>query len=654
MNAHPTVTLATLMLAVPVTTAHALACVGAGRAMQWALGLRGPARPAALASDAWVDLATQFLAGLMVFNAVFTVLGLMGQLQPVPVGAVLVLGWLALIASRPRAAQGMAMLRDAWDSFWRLDWPMRGLAAVVVLFFLCLAPAALTMPPTGDAEAFYLAYALIMASSGVLEPMRGTYEAFSSIGLPAELHYAVLMRWQGTAAAKFLVWPVALACGVFLSGIVGRCGGGLVARWVAWTILITSSSFTLYVFDGKVDLFGAAFALAALYWLLRDAPEDGRFRALAWAGLMAGSATVAKFSYVLTLGVAMLVLLAWQRRGHALGDRYNGRALVRTASVLAAWAALAWLPQWLKNGVLYGAPLAPFFGMGEVGSWLNQVWHSPEVTREILLTYPYALVFGTYPMQGGGVSLLLLAVPGMAWIALRRPMHGARWRDSILTAVTSAALLSTVAWVVMRPSVLAPRYILATLLLFAPLAALTAQAALGDRRWWLRLGTWGLLILALYSAVNKVRAGAANLRLLTTGREERCLKASESCPPLSALANEGRPGERVMIAGYYGYWLRSDQLQCRDSLAEQDVIQKTDDVLAALQAGGFRYAVVERSSHGWLEDRLRRVQLPVYRLVENGNVVVYLVPPGSAAQPPQCVEVRPGLWKVMSQHQAPR
>ena len=115
MSAHPTVTLATLLLAVPVTTAHALACVGAGRAVQWALGRLGPARPATQTSDAWVDLATQFLAGLMAFNAVFTVLGLMGQLRPVPVGVALALGWLALFLSRPRLAPAQAMLRDAWE-----------------------------------------------------------------------------------------------------------------------------------------------------------------------------------------------------------------------------------------------------------------------------------------------------------------------------------------------------------------------------------------------------------------------------------------------------------------------------------------------------------------------------------------------------------
>lgn len=651
MSAHPTVTLATLLLAVPVTTAHALACVGAGRAVQWALGRLGPARPATQTSDAWVDLATQFLAGLMAFNAVFTVLGLMGQLRPVPVGVALALGWLALFLSRPRLAPAQAMLRDAWDSVWRLNWPMRGLAAVVVLFFLCLALAALTMPPTGDAEAFYLAYAQIMASSGVLEPMRGTYEPFSSIGLPAELHYAVLMRWQGTAAAKFFVWPVALACGVFLSGIVRRCGGGLVARWMAWTILISSSSFTLYVFDGKVDLFGAAFGLAALYWLLSDTPANGRTGALAWAGLMAGSATVAKFSYVLSLGVAMLVLLMWQHRGQERA--YDTRGLLRTGLVLGAWAALAWLPQCLKNGVLYGAPLAPFLGMGEAGAWLNQVWHSPEVTREILLTYPYALVFGDYPMQGGGVSLLLLGLPALTWFVRRRRASDEPLLDSPVIAVTLAALLSTLAWALIRPSVLAPRYILATLLLFAPLASLTAEAALADRRWWLRLGALGLLALALYFTVSKVRSGPHNLYLLLTHRAERCLKASESCKPLSALATEGQPGERVFLAAYYGYWLRPDQLQCQASRAEKESVRKANDVLAALQAGGFRYIVVERDSHGELLGRLLQAQAPVHHVVEYGNVVVYRVPPAVTAQPPQCVETRPGEWKVLP-HGAPK
>lgn len=641
MSAHPLITMTSLVLAVLATSAHALACLGAGRAIQWALGPRPTAHGAMKPYEAWIGLATQFLAGVVAFNAVLTVLGLLGWLRPFPVGVVQAMGWLALVGLRPAGNSLWGALRVTFDEFRGLNWPLRILGAVLVLFFSCLGVAALFTPPTGDAEAFYMAYANILASTGVLEPMRGTYRVFSSIGLPAELHFATLIWWQGTPAAKLFVWPVALASGVFLAGIVGRCGGGTIARWVSWVILVSSSSFTLYVYDGKVDLFGAAFALAALYWLLQSSPQDDRRGAMAWAGLMAGSATVAKFSYVVTLGVAMLVLLAWQhRRTPSVNGKFDAPGFCRAGLVLGAWAAIAWLPQCLKNGVFYGAPLAPFLGMGETGSWLNQVWHSPEITRHILLTYPYALVFGQYPMQGGGVSPLLLALPPLAWLLLRRE------GDGTLTAVTVAALLSTIAWMLVRPSVLAPRYILATLLLFAPLAALAAEAALTDRRWWLRIGTAALLVLALKGAIVHVQPGAIALLQWASGRGERCLQASPSCKPLSALATEGGPGERVMLAGYYGYWMRSDQLQCRDGPTEQAQVKRATDLMAALQAGGFRYAAIERSSHGWLERRLLEVAPTLRRLGPHGNVVVYELPLSTHQQRWGCVETRPGRWTI--------
>lgn len=642
MSAHPLITMTSLMLAVLATSAHVLACLGAGRAVQWALGRRPTAHVAMNSYDVWIGLATQFLAGVVAFNAVLTVLGLLGWLRPFPVGVVQAMGWLALVALRPAGNGLRAALRVKFDEARGLNWPLRIVGAVVVLFFACLGVAALFMPPTGDAEAFYMAYAQVLASSGVLEPMHGTYRVFSSIGLPAELHFATLILWQGTPAAKLFVWPVALASGVFLAGIVGRCGGGAIARCVSWVILVSSSSFTLYMYDGKVDLFGAAFALAALYWLLQYSPQVDRRSTLAWAGLMAGSATVAKFSYVVTLGVAMLVLLAWQyRRTQSANGKFDASGFFRACLVLGGWAAIAWLPQCLKNGVFYGAPLAPFFGMGETGSWLNQVWHSPEITRQILLTYPYALVFGQYPMQGGGVSPLLLALPPLAWLLLRR--RG----DRTLVAVTVAALLSTIVWMMVRPSVLAPRYILATLLLFAPLAALAAEAALTHRRWWLRTGTVALLVLALKTSLHVVQPGPIALLQWASGRGERCLQASQSCKPLSVLATEGGPGARVMLAGYYGYWMRPDQLQCRDDPTEQEQVKNATDVMAALQAGGFRYAAIERSSHGWLEERLLEVTPPLRRLGSHGNVVVYELPSSTNLQLWNCVETRPGQWTIM-------
>ena len=130
---------------------------------------------------------------------------------------------------------------------------------------------------------------------------------------------------------------------------------------------------------------------------------------------------------------------------------------------------IALLPHLIKNGLLFNNPLAPFGT--DLMNLLNQDWFGPATTRRVLLTYPLALTFGDYWGQLGNLSPLILGFLPLA-IFLPRPRNPV---TSPLIVLTLAALVGVLAWITIRPSMLLPRYMLATLLLFVLLPARAAE-----------------------------------------------------------------------------------------------------------------------------------------------------------------------------------
>ena len=495
-----------------------------------------------------------------------------------------------------------------------------------------------------------MVYPKIIAATGIVEPMHGPYYFFSTIGLPVELHYAALMTLSDEHAAKLFMFPIAISTGVMLAGIVRLCGGGTAAVTLTWAMSFSSYTFHHYIYDGKVDLAAAAYGLAAVYWLLRGTELRISVAMCALAGWFAGLATVAKFSYLLALGVSLFVLFSWRLAvSRSLETTFRGIAvnLVRVGTVMAFAAIIAWVPQFLKNWALFDAPLAPFIGGPAAGNLLNQVWFSPAVTEKILLTYPLALVFGRYPMQGGGLSLLFLAfVPFLFWLPYPKS-----WRESTMLAVTAAALSGVLAWMVLRPSVIAPRYILASLLLFVPILAMAVERVLADRttQRFLRMGTTITVLLAIIASFWHLLPIPSVFLSGASFRNNFCSQPSPECETFSKLAEIADPSERILIASYYPYWLTADQLQCRDTLEEQREIPDQGQLLSWLGAQGFRYVVVDPSVDMKLHANLQQLsEIDASKVVAlNGGweLKIYRINSDNKAKV-RCVETAPKQWHL--------
>jgi hypothetical protein len=552
-------------------------------------------------------VATAFLLGQGVLAQVWIVLGLLGRFSPLLVAAitgVCVLGgvrfaWPPLLSllGRLRATR-LGLKGEPWS--WRL----------VGLLTLCLVGVqgllALVTPPGYDAEAIYMVLPKLMVASHRLAPLPGLLGPFAQIGLQGELHYAALMSMAGggAEAPKLFAWAVTLGLALMVLAVGSLVGLRRRGQWIALVAVFTSTALMDITLDGKVDQFGAAMGVAALYWALQiggahDAP------ALRLAGLFTGLAVIAKFSLIIPLAPAIVLLVTWRRLSTAgeVAPRPRLWSLAKAFLLVGLWMVPAVACQLLKNGMLWGEPLAPFISAQKY-SWFDQMQtsstlYTPEVTRWIVLTYPFALVFGQYHTQYGDLSPLLLAfAPLAAWLPRPRPFARSR-----LAQLTLAGLVGLAAWVALRPGLILPRYYLPLLLAFIPLAARGAEYVEGaeDRPRWLSTGIVLCVLVTLGVAVTNYRPGVATFVprfLAAQAGGPACYSVPKTlCRIWNKMDQDAQPGDRVLLTNPVTYWLRSDLQQCAATNREiQDVLgmPTNEERWTYLFEHGFRYIMVEK------------------------------------------------------------
>lgn len=638
-----------------VLIGYSAACLGTGLLI-WILLKQCLSVPEKISSG--TILATSFILGEGVLASLWLLLALGGWLSfriVAPLSFVFAAGGLYVgrgILSGFRR-QLVSIGRELRDDSW--NWQV--LAMLTTLS--CLAWfTSLGRPLGGDGSAFYLALGKFIASSHYLIPMPG-YEGFTNIGLQGELHYAALMILHSPDAARLFEWPTIIAAGMILASLGRVAGMGRRGQWLTLSLLFTSTAVVRLSGDGKVDLFGAALGLAAYYWAVQIYFNRTK-AALLLTGLFSGFSFVANLSYAAVMVPSIALLVLWGYTDE-LKDRTQWlpffQSFLRGSSIILAGLILALIPHFIKNGLLYHNPISPI-GSGDLG-WIKQIWFGPEITRRILLTYPLALTYGSYWGQYGGLSPLLLAFAPLA-IFLPRPRS---LLSSPLAALTFAALVGVLVWMISNPTVLSPRYILATLLLLILLPVRAAEyVSLTDHK--SRLLGAGVMISTLVVLIavglyflNLVYFPKRTLQVFE-GKMDECSRDGEYCQAMNAINRRAAPGKRVYLASYQHYWLRGDLLQCISGSQDSFPAGVTGDNLwLELYQKGFTYLFIDKYTHSDILKRLDLQTLPAWlKLVpifdNQGALLVYQMnffSPPSSTKPIFC-QRRPSstIWEVVS------
>ncbi len=543
------------------------------------------------------------------------------------------------------------MLVDELQSLLRRDVGIFLIALLLFVTIILISLSSILRGPIGDAEAFYMVYAKVIASSGKLDVARSIYEDFSQIGLLAEFHFAALLLLDGLPAAKLFVVAVGLSAAVILMDISKSAGLGRLGQWISIIILMTSTAFTNHLWDGKVDIFAVALALAAVSCIVSS--EKISSASLRYSGLLAGFSAITKFSYIPSFMISMVLLIAWRVY---LTDEYSGMLLkvkrvVNGLFTFCLWGTLAWVPHFVKNWVLFEAPLAPFVGGGDQ-SWLNQVWFSALDTAWIVATYPFALVFGRYPMQGGNLSFLIVCFLPLA-LFIPKPVE---WRKSPVVQLSVVAIVGLIAWILLRPSVIAPRYYFAVPCLLIPLIARGAEYVYESERKprYVSLAMLSSIAVALLFSSFPHLSMPVYAAKAAIGDSPKCELAGSYCQPLTDFNKLVGTGKRVYYAGYYSYWLRPDLLMCRETKQEIKGLEKRslDNPWEYLADRGFDYIIADKQTHLEIYENLQldsMSSLPeISPVLQMGQMVIIELAArdGNEIRRPECIEVTPGRWTV--------
>lgn len=579
-------------------------------------------------------LTGAFLLGECVFSALWLALGLAGQFSKPLIVSTLVIAAAASLPLLPkkllfaRGAPSIVVHRKPLGVIWYV------LCAITLLWAVKLFCATLNLQPQGDAELFYMVIAKIMASSHRLMP-QPNYLSTSQLGLFGELHYAALMSISGLKAAKLITWFTAVAATLMVVALCEEAKVGTKGKIVAIMLVMTSSAFSNRIMDGKVDVYGAALGLAAYYWALR---EHGRHsnRDYALSGIFCGFAIVAKLTNlpVIVPGLLLVIIINRfaQTKECSTTLRLRSALAVKDIAILVCMVCVGMVPHFVKNAMLFHEPFAPFFFMHNHGTdWASGSYLSARDTAFLLATYPIALTFGHYSTQWGTISPLVL---GFVPLSFFLPRNGALLGSRLLR-MSLAAAAGVVCWMAFQPSFIAPRYILATLLLFIPLAAKAVENMLESEKQprICSAAVFGALVtLSLIPLYPQVK-GPINQIIAKRAPVFSAEQMGIYYDGLEVVNETAAMGDRVLLFGCYAFYLRPDLLQCLLSDSEANNLlpdcrrNEIDWRYAILR--GCKYVIIQKPIWPKIEAKIAASKLPrwlhLVKLFDDPNQAIYSV-----------------------------
>jgi hypothetical protein len=281
-----------------------------------------------------------------------------------------------------------------------------------------------------------------------------------------------------------------------------------------------------------------------------------------------------------------------------------------------------------------------------------------------VLTYPLALTWGSYWAQDGNLSPLLLAFFPLA-IFLPKPK---KWLENPLVAITLAGVIGMGFWLWRFPSVLAPRYYLATLLIFFPIALRGGEYISSKEvkprilTFFVTFCTIVILIAVGHNSISTYYRPKIILKFFK-GLTDPCDwdwngPGAGFCVVQSKINRFAKPGDRVYLASWYRYWLRPDLLQCTNGAADGGIIDFSDPtkMWLGIYERGFQYLMVDGTrpkidpQKNTLPDWVKAT-----RLADNkGTIVAYRLeftqPPSNAKVAVTCQQQNgSGVWELVYQ-----
>lgn len=466
---------------------------------------------------------------------------------------------------------------------------------VFIVIFIVLSMVAFVSPLESDGVAYYLPIAKLWADSGLIQLLRG-YDDFSAVGAFAEIQMATVFLLDGQFLARGFSALLPLLICIELFKFSQKLNLSLQAYLMQVLALYTSICVVLIMYSGKIDLFSAWLGLLAIYCLFYDTRV---FK----AGLFLGAACLAKLTLLVPLFFVTLVALVYRTtQSHFLKINWRQFFILGLKLLGPFLFVIFW--QLLKNQIIFENPLAPFFG-NRIGE--EKYWYAPETISRIKMLYPLVWFYGDFWGQLGSFSILVLMFLPLAWpgyIAGRALNH-----PSIVVVPywISMFLIGMLFWFLIRPSFVAPRYIMGFFLITFPLMGVgydwfinkNSKLKNGIVRTIIVLFSIHSIMMYLRLPISPLRAYGAMQTPLS-----KCKLDGPDCVAMELLNETAEPGSRTLQLMYESYWLRPDLIQTLMGFRELDGIEnlQPEEKWKKIIARKFNYVILKASTHHkWVE-----------------------------------------------------
>lgn len=488
-----------------------------------------------------------------------------------------------------------------------------------IILFILLSMMSFVAPLESDGAAYYLPIAKLWADSGLFRILRG-YDDFSAVGAFAEIQLATIYLFQGEWLVRgfsaFMPLLISLELYKFAKKLQLSFSGFLIQVLA----LYTSMCVMLIMYSGKIDLFSAWLGLLAMSCLFFD-------RKVYRAGLFLAAACIAKLSLLLPMFFVGLTALIYRFQDGSAADnsKTKWRLFLVSGLKLVIPFLLVFFWQLLKNQFLFENPFAPFIG-NRIGE--EKYWYAPETIARIKMLYPLVWFFGDFWGQLGSFSILVLMFLPFAWIG--RNSSSAR----VLPYWISMFLVGMLMWFFVRPSFVAPRYIMGFFLIAFPLMGLGYD-------WYFRNGSQQVLkiwftkaiivLFSLHLLATYLKSPLSPKRVYRSWQspQSTCKVDGPDCTATQVLNEAAEPGSRVLQLMYETIWLRPDLVQTLMSFNELDGIENlsSDKKWQKIVAHDFDYIILKNSTHTAWVQKLALNEVPQWVVLkelynQNGNLVL--------------------------------
>lgn len=389
----------------------------------------------------WTELSAveraflQLMLGLGIFSTIIFFLVWIGIGFKVEV-------WLLFILPLPFLWRSIPLWWADWKATF-IDLPQTSRFGHLLALFaglLCLQALliALSPPVQYDALTYHLAFPKLYLDSGSITAGVSWFRS----GMPqtGEMLYTWAMVTGQVSSAPVLSWAVGVAGILALISFIRRFINPD-AGWVGAAALLCGSGLSSALGWGYIDWFCLVFGLAAI--LALQAYFDHQQNSwLLFSGVFCGLAFSAKYTAgVILAGVGIAFLLA---------SLHSKRPFWAGGVLLLAGFLIPSLPWLVKNWILLGNPVAPYFwgttvfpaarqqviqGNLPFGNWMD-----------ILLLPFRATIIGADGGQGYShtIGVLFLLLGGLCWIRPGLEQASKRWYQILVTI----SVVTLLAWIV--------------------------------------------------------------------------------------------------------------------------------------------------------------------------------------------------------------